>query len=266
MGIRDRARGLAYGLTLALGLLAGCAPPATDNELTLFVAASLTDVAEDMARAFEQAHPGMPVRVHAAASSVLARQIDEGAPADVFFLANEAWSDYLVDRGRVEGTVRRPVSNRLVLIARRGAPAVDSLLRLPANATIALADPEHVPAGIYAREALVCLGQWDRLAASVLPALDVRAALHTVDQGVADYGIVYATDIPSVPAVDVRFVLPSRCQPDIRYTLGRVRQSTHPQQADQLVAFLMADARAADWERYGFVRCVAADTTGAAPC
>ncbi len=266
MRIPDRIAGMA------LLLLAGCnRPDAPPRELTIFAAASLSEVAEDLARSFEADHPGYHVVVNAAASSVLARQIDEGAPADVFFLASEEWGTYLADRERVEGSLRRPISNRLVVVARPGAAALTDLASFSSTASMALADPEHVPAGIYAREALTCLGIWDQIAPAVLPALDVRAALHAVEQSAADFAIVYATDVAQSnithsDVVQVLFPVADSCQPAIRYTLGQVKASADAEGAASLVAYMSDRSRRTLWERYGFVVCDAADQSVSAPC
>ncbi len=264
--MRIREHGSVLCVVVLL-LLAGCTrPDASPRELTIFAAASLANVAEDLARSYEADHAGYRVVVSAAASSVLARQIDEGAPADVFFLANEEWGGYLVDRGRVEGALRRPISNRLVVVARRAAPAITDLAAFPSTASMALADPEHVPAGIYAREALTCLGLWERLAPAVLPALDVRAALHAVEQGAADFAIVYATDVARTDAVRNLFPIPEACQPAIRYTLGQVKGAADPAAAASLVAYMSDRRRRALWEEHGFVVCDAIEQTVPAPC
>jgi len=265
MRIHDRFPGWRF--VLAALLLAGCAPPqAPERELTLFAAASLIEVAEELVRAFESEHAGYRVAVHAAASSVLARQIDAGAPADAFFLANEAWSDFLVERGRVDGPILVPISNRLVVVARDGQSTIADLAAFPETASLALADPEHVPAGLYAREALTCLGLWERLAPAGRPALDVRAALHAVEQGAADFAIVYATDVGQTDAVALLFAIPDACQPAIRYTLGRLKASPDADGAAALVAYLAAGGRRAAWERHGFVVCGGAGKSVAAPC
>ncbi len=244
-----------------LALVAGVALPGctsereTARDLTIFVAASLTDVADELARAFEEARPGVRVRVHPAASSLLARQIEQGAPADVYVSANVAWTDYLVERGRVAGPVHAPISNRLVLVARSGPMDVADLGRMDRASMLALADPESVPAGIYAREALTCLGLWEQVAPDVVPALDVRAALHAVEQGAAAYAVVYATDVATMADPLPATPLPDRCQPRIRYTLVRLAGSPLPIDAEAFVRFAIAAERQPLWERFGFIVC-----------
>jgi len=166
----------------------------------VFAAASLADVMEDLALEWmAQGHPG-PV-VNLAGSSTLARQIENGAEADVVLSADEQWMDYLAERSLVDASTRAALlGNSLVLIAPANStldvslsPGTDLAAKL-AGGKLALADPDGVPAGRYAREALVNLGMWDGVEPLVVRAGDVRAALRFVTSGEAEAGIVYATD------------------------------------------------------------------------
>jgi molybdate transport system substrate-binding protein len=242
----------------------GCAPASEyPDEITLFVAASLIDVTEELVAAFETAHPGAHLVLHTAASSMLARQIEQGAPADLFFFASEEWGQFLVDRGWAPGPVYRPISNRLVVVSRGEPPSLDPSDALSMNGSLALADPEHVPAGLYAREALMCLGLWERLNDRLRPALDVRAALHAVEQGAADAAIVYASDVHGRSELTAR-LLPDSCQPEIRYTLGRTRRP-HAM-ADTLLAFMASSDRRPMWARHGFIACADPGRAPDVPC
>ena len=220
--------------------------------VTVFAAASLTDALEALADSFETAHPAYDIVVNVAATSLLARQIEQGAPADLFFSASPDWMTYLADRGRVRGRPVGLLTNRLVAAGPAdGTPvtAPADLLRLD---RVALADPEHVPAGIYAREALACLGLWEAVRPHVIPMLDVRAALLAVRNGAAETAIVYASDVRATPNVQVYFEWPPRCHPDIRYAAARLRDAPEPEGARRFFAFAIAPARGALWERFGF--------------
>jgi molybdate transport system substrate-binding protein len=168
--------------------------------IMVFGAASLTNALQDLGDEFTQ-QTSIPVRFSFAASSALAKQIENGAPADVFFSADTDWMDYLQDRNLIQRPTRQDaVGNRLVLIA-----PLDSKLQLKIAANFPLAaalgkgrlatgDPDSVPAGRYAKEALTRLGVWNMVAAHIVGADSVRSALAFVDRGEAPLGIVYETD------------------------------------------------------------------------
>jgi molybdate transport system substrate-binding protein len=175
---------------------------AADSEkaITVFAAASLTNVLQDLGDAFTK-DTSIPVRFSFAASSALARQIENGSRADMFFSADLEWMDYLQARNLIQAATRHDVlGNQLVLIA-----PVDSKISLKIEPHFALAaaigkrrlatgDPDSVPAGRYAHEALANLGVWDEVATRLVRADSVRSALAFVDRGEAALGIVYATD------------------------------------------------------------------------
>jgi len=178
-------------LALALSL---AALPAYAEEVLVFAASSTTDVLQDVGAAF-QAKTGNPVKFSFAGSSELARQILEGAPAGVFVSADAAQMDRVEKGGKVKHADRVDVaSNRLVVLVAPDAPALKSFEDLAKVKKLALADPESVPAGVYAKKALTGLGVWSAVAPHVVPTLDVRAALAAVEAGRADAAIVYATD------------------------------------------------------------------------
>jgi molybdate transport system substrate-binding protein len=212
----------------------------------------LTDALEAVADSFEVAYPDYDVVLNVAATSLLARQIEQGAPADVFFSANLAWMDEVEAQGKIAGAVQYPLSNRLVVVARAGDSTWTSLDGLTHQSRIALADPEHVPAGIYAREGLVCAGLWRQVEAQVVPTLDVRAALLTVRNGAAGVAVVYASDVQADASVQVVATWPEACQPDIRYAVARLTNAPNPDGAAAFVAFTTDPARAMLWERFGF--------------
>jgi molybdate transport system substrate-binding protein len=217
-------RGQFWGLLAVL--LALSAPVRAQNSVTVFAAASTTDAVQAVVRAFEAEHPATDVRVSFAASSTLAKQIARGAPADLFLSANLAWMDYLAERGAIEADSRVDLlGNRLVLVAPRGAPALADLSALPArlgDRRLAIGDPAHVPAGIYAKQALSSLDLWSTVKAKAAYAHDVRAALALVGRGEAAAGIVYATDARISDAVTRIKTFPADSHAPIRYPFAKV--------------------------------------------
>lgn len=246
----------ACNVILLLFLWVGCAGeprPETREEILVFAAASLTDALEALADSFEIAHPRYRVVVNVAATSLLARQIEQGAPADVFFSANLAWMERLQEQGRVDGAVRQLLGNRLVVVGPSERTPWSSLEPLTAQERIAVADPEHVPAGIYARQGLACAGLWEKVQPRVVPTLDVRAALLSVRNGAADVAVVYASDVRADPNVRVLLTWPAACQPAIRYAAARLRGATNLEGATRLLDFATDSTRRALWEHFGFL-------------
>ncbi len=231
-------------------------PQHPSQGLLIFAAASLSDALEEVDRAFTAA-TGVRVSASYAASSVLAKQIEAGAPADAFFSADLAWVDYLEKRGRLKAGSRREVlGNALVLVA----PA-DSALQLSITpgfdlaaaldrGRLAVADPDSVPAGEYARAALTRLGVWSHVSDRLVRAENVRAALAYVARGEAPLGIVYRTDAQAEKRVRVVGVFPEDSHPPITYPVALTARA--PPQAAQLVEFLAGDTARQIFVRYGF--------------
>lgn len=246
---------------IALGLALTCMPAVARETpaLTVYAAASMTDALKEIGADFT-ARTGTPVRFNFAASSLLARQIQAGAPADVFFSADIEWMDYLQQRGLVLPKSRRIVAgNRLVLIAPAGSTTrvaltdgVDLVTPLGPRAKLAMADPEFVPAGRYAKSALVSLGAWDALADRLARAQNVRDALLYVARGEAPLGIVYETDAKIEPKVRVLAVFPARTHAPILYPAALTRQATQPM-AQAFLDAVTAQAGRATLQRFGFV-------------
>src|SRR5467141_1658386 len=219
---------LAVVGTAGLAGAAGAGRTAGENapaQLLVFAAASLSEALDEVGRAFTT-RTGVRVNASYAASSVLAKQIEAGAPADAFFSADLAWVDYLDERGLLKRGSRRDVlGNSLVLIA----PA-DSPLRLSiapgfdltaalGEGRLATADPDSVPAGKYARAALTKLGVWQSVSDRLVRGENVRAALAYVARGEAPLGIVYQTDAQAEKRVRVVDVFPEDSHPPITYAL-----------------------------------------------
>jgi molybdate transport system substrate-binding protein len=234
-------------------MVAGIGAPALAEEVTVFAASSLTEALREVAAGFESA-TGHEVVFSFGASNDLARQIRAGAPADVFFSADAAQMDILEAAGLVRAADRIPLlSNVLVAVApassaaRLGGPAdLLSVRRL------ALADPEAVPAGVYARRWLTSMGLWEKLRDRIVPTLNVRAALAAVESENADAGIVYRTDAAISKRVRVAFEVPREQGPVIVYPLARLAASRTPAAA-ALVAYLVAPAAREAYSKHGFV-------------
>ena len=251
-----RAKGAAATAPGAAAAPAAAATEPARRELLVFAAASLSDALEEVGQAFTAA-TGVRVAASYAASSVLAKQIEAGAPADAFFSADVAWVDYLEKRGLIQPSSRRDVlRNTLVLIA----PA-DSTLRLRIapgfdlagalkGGRLAIADPDSVPAGEYARAALTRLGVWSQVADRAVRGENVRAALAYVARGEAPLGIVYRTDAQAERRVRVVDVFPEDSHPPITYVVALTSRARP--EAAQLVEFLTGDAARQIFVRYGF--------------
>lgn len=241
--------------TLAVGTSVASAADEARSVL-VFAAASLTDVLNDLGRAFtEQSHVG--VKSSFAASSALAKQIEAGAPADVFFSADLEWVDYLDQRKLLRSGSRRDVvTNRLVLIAPADskvsvkiAPGFD-LVRALGGGRLATGDPDSVPVGKYARAALEKLGLWERVSSRIVRAENVRAALAFVARGEAPLGIVYRTDALAEKRVRIVDVFPQDSHPPITYPIA-VTTRAGPE-AQRFVDFVTGEAARQIFSKYGF--------------
>lgn len=244
-------------LAVALVLALVAATPARAAPL-VFAASSLQESLSAAAQAWAAQGHERPV-LSFAASSALARQIEAGAPADLFLSADEEWMDHLAARGFVRrGSRVTLLSNRLVLIApaqshtmiriRRGFPIAQAL----EGGRLALADPAAVPAGRYARAALESLGVWPAVASQLIPAENVRAALAFVERNEAPLGIVYATDALASHKVRVVGIFPAGSHPPIRYPVALLT-SAASSDAEPFRRFLLSRAGRAIFARFGFI-------------
>ena len=244
-------------LLIAVSLASTTARAQDDAGLTVFAAASLKEALDDAAAAYRQ-QTGVPVRVSYAASSALARQIEQGAPADVFFSADLEWMDYLQQRNRLDVATRRSLlGNRLVLIAPRASKAqVD--LRRPATLLAALGDgrlavgqTRTVPAGKYAKASLESLSLWNGVRPRLAESESVRAALMLVARGETPLGIVYASDAKAEPGVRVVATFPEDSHPPIVYPVAALR-GARAAQAARFVQWLASPAADALFTKRGF--------------
>ncbi len=245
-------------LLLALGAALGSSPARAADPVTVMAAASLTDALQALGNAWAaRGHPAP--RFVFAASSALARQIEQGAPADLFASADEPWMDYLQQRNLILPDSRTsPLGNRLVLIAPANqpgdialTPGVDLLARLGAQGRLATGDPGSVPVGKYAEAALTTLGAWDAVAPHIARAESVRAALLLVERGEAPLGIVYATDAAASKGVRVVGTFPDDTHPPISYPFALTRRGDRTE-AQALLAFLTGPDAALTYRSLGF--------------
>lgn len=248
---------LRVTLGLVLFALSATTMPAAAADVTLFAAASLKEALDEQARQFE-ARTGNKVVVSYAGSNALARQIEAGAPADVFISADLEWMDYLDERRLIApGTRVTVLGNTLVLIA----PATSNesvkigtgfgLASALAGGRLAMANPASVPAGKYGKSALQALGVWSGVETQIARTENVRVALALVARGEAPLGIVYRTDALAEKGVRVVDTFPASAYPPILYPAAVVATSRAPA-ARPLLDFLHSSTAAPVWEKYGF--------------
>jgi len=245
-------------LILALTLFAAGSAAAADK-ITVFAAASLTDALNAIDASYT-AKSGTAVATSFAASSTLARQIEAGAPAQIFLSADSKWMDYLDKKGLIEpGTRHDVLGNKLALIAPSDSPSatlsIDRTLDwqhfLGPEGHLAVGDPDHVPAGIYAKEALTNLGVWSLLSPRLARADDVRGALTLVERGEAPLGIVYVTDARVSTHVKIVGVFPEDSHSPIIYPFAIVKGASSPAVQAYFRFLNGAEARTV-FNRYGF--------------
>jgi molybdate transport system substrate-binding protein len=248
------------GILTAFTLLLGSAwspAVAQDKTLTVFAAASMKNALDDIDAAYT-ARTGVKISVSYAASSALAKQIEQGAPADVFVSADTDWMDYAIKQKTINEPTRvNLLGNTLVLIAPKDSkidnvsigPGFD-LARLVGDGKIATADVKSVPVGKYAKSALDKLGAWEAAEPKFAMTENVRAALALVARGEAVLGIVYSTDAKVEPGVRIIGTFPADSHPAIIYPIAATT-AAQPETADYL-AFVRSSAAKATFEKYGF--------------
>lgn len=247
------ARRVVAGLALAALLAA----PAMAADVTVFAAASLKNALDDINAAWT-AEAGKSATISYAASSALAKQIEEGAPADVFISADVPWMDYLSERDLVKkDTIVKLLGNRLVLIAPADSEATleigpnFDLLGALGDGRLAMGQVDSVPAGKYGREALTSLGIWDQVEGRVAQTDNVRAALALVSTREAPFGIVYETDANADKAVKVVGIFPADSHAEIVYPAA-VTTEAKSADAATFMEFLRTETAAKLFEKQGF--------------
>jgi molybdate transport system substrate-binding protein len=225
-------------------------------EIHVFAAASLTDSMKEIASGYEK-QSGDAIVFNFGASSMLARQIEEGAPADVFFSADEAKMDALESKGLIDKKTRKNrLSNSLVIVV---AAENGAAIHLPQDLIdrsikrIALGDPRAVPIGVYAKEYLEKLKLWDAVRSRIVATENVRAALAAVEAGNADASIVYKTDAAISKKVKVAFEVPLEEGPKISYPIAMIKDAKAPEAAKRFVAHLSSEEAENIFKKYGFI-------------
>jgi molybdate transport system substrate-binding protein len=248
-------RALLAGIVAAFALAGGTA--AAEQPVTVFAAASLTDALKAAAASW-QAKGHAAVVLSFGSSSAIAKQVEAGAPADIFASADEKWMKYLTDKSLVAtDTVERPIGNDLVLIAPADSTASIAigpnfdLMGALGGGRLAIGDPKGVPAGTYGKQALTKLGVWDAVEPQTAPAENVRAALALVQRGEAPLGIVYATDARGAKGIKVAGTFPDDSHDPIVYPMGIVAGHDQPE-VRAFFDFLLSAEGKALFKSYGF--------------
>jgi molybdate transport system substrate-binding protein len=248
-------RRLSIALVMSVSL-AGQALAA--DKVTVFAAASLTNALEEIAAQYKKTH-GTDVVSSFASSSVLARQIEQGAPADLFISADQQWMDDAVaKKSMIDSTRYTLLGNDLVLIAPRSDSAKPVTINDQTNwksllkgERLAVGDPDHVPAGIYAKEALQKLGAWSSVSPALARASNVRAALALVERNETPYGIVYGSDAVASKKVQVVGTFPEDSHKPVEYPVAIVNDRDNAA-VKAFYNYLKGPEAAAVFKQYGF--------------
>ncbi|WON76029.1 molybdate ABC transporter substrate-binding protein [Serratia sp. UGAL515B_01] len=243
------------GVALASGLMAQASAA---EKITVFAAASLTNALQEIATEYQKDHDVQVVSSFAS-SSTLARQIEQGAPADLFISADQQWMDYVIDKQQmVKDTRYTLLGNKLVLIAAKSVhqDKIDvnkktDWVRLLNGGRLAVGDPDHVPAGLYAKEALQHLGAWTALESQLARANNVRSAMALVEREEAPLGIVYGSDAIASDKVNVVGIFPEESHKPVEYPMAIVKDH-HTPAVTAFYSYLKSKEAAAIFERYGF--------------
>ncbi len=232
-------------------LFIGC----SSEELVIFGATSLTDALTEVSQRFGTVQ-NVKVYCNFAGSSTLQRQIEKGAPADVFISASPKHMDALQGKGLLYEDSRRAIlKNRLVLVVPINSPLTMTnveLLAQNAIRRIAIGEPNSVPAGIYGREALTHLGVWTTIQSKLIPSADVRATLAYVESGEVDVGVVYQTDAAISKKTSIIYQFPSSSHSPIVYPAAVLRNTGHKVFAQAFLQYLQAPEAASIFEKHGF--------------
>ncbi|MCB2180946.1 MAG: molybdate ABC transporter substrate-binding protein [Desulfobulbaceae bacterium] len=227
---------------------------AQSADVSLSVAASMTDAVRELAAAYTRENTGVSIRPNFGSSGSLAKQIAQGAPADIYISANTKWMDYLLQEGKIAGsTVRLFASNSLVFVGSPN-PGVSSFAALPKLSRIAIGSPKSVPAGQYAEQAMRAAGIYEDMRAEnkLVMAKDVRQALLYADRGEVDGAFVYKTDAVLVRQAVVLFGVPGNLHERIDYPVGLTREGEQNEAARSFSAFLSSPPALTILEKYGF--------------
>ena len=232
-----------------------CALKLHAAQVTVFAAASLTDSLKQVAADYEKSS-GDKIVFNFAASGTLSRQIEAGAPADIFFAADETKADALEKKGLlVSGTRKSLLGNSLVIVT----PTDAAMIHSPADLTnaaiqhLAIGEVKTVPCGTYAKAYLEKLSLWPAVETKVIPCESVRAVLAAVESGNVDAGFVYKTDAAISKKVKVAYEVPAADAPKISYPLALIKDSPQPEAAKKFIVYLDSDAATAVFKQFGFI-------------
>jgi molybdate transport system substrate-binding protein len=244
-------------LVLLLAVLSsyGVQNTAAESELIVHAASSLTDVLTVLSKQYERS-TGQKVTCNFGASSTLARQIQEGAPGDIFFSADEAKIDQLQSHGLIVKEFRKSLlSNTLVIVvAKRSSVQLNTTADLlNTNEKIAIAEPQSVPAGIYAKKYLQKIHAWEKIVHRLVYTDNVRAALSAVESGNVEMAIVYRTDAQISKKVRIAFEVPRKEGPRIGYPIALLTQASQRVEARKLYEFLVSDPALRIYQQYDFL-------------
>ncbi len=243
------------GVLLSLATLFVSLSTFASQKITLFAAASLTNAMQEIATSYQTEHQDSEIVFSFASSSVLAKQIEQGAPADIFMSADQKWMDYLI-KHKVATDKQNLLKNGLVLIAPKQSKLENVEINantnwqaiLPKGERLAVGDPDHVPAGLYAKESLTNLGVFDKLLPQMAPASNVRDALMLVERNEAALGIVYSTEAKVSDKVKIIGSFPADTFKSIEYPITLLKAD-----ATEFYQYLNSEKAKAIFQKYGFI-------------
>lgn len=243
-----------FTFLILLSLLSGCSPShneTTKTELTVSAAVSLKDAMEEVVLLFEETN-NIDIQLNLASSGTLSKQIEQGAPVDVFLSANNEEFAKLVKNKKIrENSVVPLLKNKLVVISSSSSD-IDSFAEAMKSDTFAIGLPETVPAGLYAKEALINLGKWESIAGSIIYAKDVRQVLSYVETGNVQAGIVYKTDAFITDKVNNIFTFDDSLHSPIIYPVGVTESTKEIDAAIEFSDFLQTEEALGVFEKHGF--------------
>ncbi len=230
------------------------APPAESVNLLIAAAASLQDAGQELQTIYNSKHPGIKVTYNFAASGTLQKQIEEGAPVDLFISAGKTQMDVLAQKKLItDASLKNLLGNELVLIAKKNSPLTSfEDLTDKSVAKISIGTPETVPAGKYAQETLTTMKLWDKIQPKLVMAKDVREVLTWVETGNVDAGLVYLSDTTQMKEGKIVAAAPAESSKPIVYPMAVIASSKHPQEATDFEAFLLTNEAQQVFIKYGF--------------
>ncbi len=238
--------------TVAAWLWLGSLASAGGGEIHVSAAASLKEVVNELTTYYSRSHGGIPIQSNFGASGILAKQIENGAPAGIFISANREWMDYLIENGRVNSQDVAILAYNTLVFAGLPGKKVTSLKDLPSLERISMGSPRSVPAGQYAIEALTRAGVVSVLENKLILTRDVREALAYVARGEVDGAFVYETDVPHGELVRILFTVPQELYSRVTYQVALTTEVTHDKAARQLFEFLISAEARVVLKKHGF--------------